>query len=127
MPYLLYTSWKKRNIQFTTNDLNCKRHESGTGKANVDIVIADYKLPQFSAPAALALLQKTKLDIPFIVVSGYVGDEDAVELMKAGAQDYLMKDKLARLVPVVKRELAEAQMRRENKKNEEESYYWYNC
>ncbi|MGD0036726.1 MAG: PAS domain S-box protein [Bacteroidota bacterium] len=90
-------------------------------KQTWDIVISDYKLPGFNAPAALAILQKTKLDIPFIVVSGSIGEEDAVELMKAGAHDYLMKDKLARLVPLVKRELAEAQMRRKNKKVEEES------
>ncbi|MGD1046814.1 MAG: PAS domain S-box protein [Bacteroidota bacterium] len=90
-------------------------------KQEWDIVISDYQLPRFSVLAALALLQKTKLDIPFIVVSGYIGEEDAVELMKAGVHDYLMKDKLARLVQVVKRELAEAQMRREHKKIEEES------
>jgi two-component system cell cycle sensor histidine kinase/response regulator CckA len=90
-------------------------------KQRWDIVISDYKLPGFNAPAALALLQKTKHDIPFIVVSGSIGEEDAVELMKAGAHDYLMKDKLARLVPLVKRELAEAQMRRKQKIVEEES------
>ncbi|MCX6120741.1 MAG: PAS domain S-box protein [Ignavibacteriales bacterium] len=86
-----------------------------------DLVISDYTLSRFNAPAALALLQKTKLDIPFIVVSGTIGEEDAVELMKAGAHDYLMKDKLARLVPVVRREFAEVQMRQEHKKVEEES------
>ncbi|MGD1046812.1 MAG: PAS domain-containing protein [Bacteroidota bacterium] len=78
-----------------------------------DIIIADYKLPQFNAPAALTLLKKSDLDIPFIVVSGTIGEETAVELMKAGAHDYLMKDKLIRLVPTVKREIAEAQVRRE--------------
>jgi len=79
-----------------------------------DIIIADYKLPQFDAPAALLLLKKTGLDIPFIVVSGTIGEEIAVELMKAGAHDYLMKDKLIRLVPAVKREITEAQVRREH-------------
>ena len=83
-----------------------------------DIIIADYKLPQFSAPAALLLLQKTGLDIPFIVVSGTIGEETAVELMKSGAHDYLMKDRLTRLAPAVKRELAEAQLRRERKQTE---------
>lgn len=83
-----------------------------------DVVIADYKLPQFDAPSALKLLQKTGQDIPFIVVSGTIGDETAVELMKSGAHDYLMKDRLTRLVPVVKRELGEAQVRRERKKTE---------
>ena len=70
-------------------------------------------MPQFNAPAALALLQKSGLDIPFIVVSGTIGEETAVDLMKAGAHDYLMKDKLARLSSAVKRELAEAQARRD--------------
>jgi len=88
-------------------------------KQTWDIVISDYKLPRFDAPAALALLQKTNLDIPFIVVSGTVGEATAVELMKSGASDYLMKDKLTRLAPVVKRELAEAQMRRECKQSED--------
>ena len=83
-----------------------------------DIIISDYKLPQFHAPAALELLQKTGLDIPFIVVSGIVGEETAVELMKAGAHDYLMKDKLTRLVPVVIRELDEAQVRQEHRQTE---------
>ena len=84
-----------------------------------DIVIADYKLPHFNAPAALLLLQKSGLDIPFIVVSGTIGEETAVEVMKAGAHDYLMKDKLTRLVPAVKRELAESQVRQERQHAEE--------
>ena len=83
-----------------------------------DCVIADYQLPQFDAPAALAVLQATGLDLPFIVVSGTIGEETAVALMKAGAHDYLMKDKLARLAPAVKRELAEAQSRRERRQAE---------
>ncbi len=84
-----------------------------------DCVIADYKLPQFDAPAALAVLQATGLDLPFVVVSGTIGEETAVALMKAGAHDYVMKDHLARLAPAVRRELAEAQVRRERKQAEE--------
>ena len=78
-----------------------------------DIVIADYKLPGFDAPTALAILQQTGLDLPFVVVSGQIGEETAVALMRAGTHDYLMKDHLARLAPVVERELGEARMRRE--------------
>ena len=59
------------------------------------------------------ILQQTGLDLPFIIVSGYIGEETAVALMRAGAHDYLMKDHLARLAPVVERELGEARMRRE--------------
>ncbi len=84
-----------------------------------DVVIADYRLPQFDAPAALALLQGSGLDIPFIVVSGTVGEDTAVATMKAGAHDYLMKDRLARLPPAVEREIREAQTRRERKRAKE--------
>ena len=85
-----------------------------------DIVIADYKLPGFDAPTALAILQQTALDLPFVVVSGQIGEESAVALMKAGAYDYLMKDQLARLAPVVERELGEARMRRERRRGAEQ-------
>ena len=78
-----------------------------------DIVIADYSLPQFSGVAALKLLQERALDLPFILVSGTVGEEIAVAAMKAGAHDYLMKDKLARLGPAVEREMRDAEVRRE--------------
>jgi len=83
-----------------------------------DVVIADYRLPQFDAPAALALLQQTGQDIPFIVVSGTVGEDTAVAMMKVGAHDYLMKDKLTRLAPAVEREIRDAQTRRERKRAE---------
>jgi len=73
-----------------------------------DVVLADYNLPEFSAPAALELLQKTGIDIPFIIISGGIGEDIAVAAMKAGAHDYLMKGNLARLVPAVERELREA-------------------
>ena len=78
-----------------------------------DCVISDFNLPGFSPGAALWLLRERGLDIPFIVVSGCIGEETAVSLMKAGAHDYLMKDHLTRLMPVVERELREAAVRRE--------------
>ncbi len=77
-----------------------------------DLVLSDYALPRFSAPAALALLRATGLDIPFIIVSGAVGEEAAVAAMRAGAHDYVMKDHLGRLAPAIQRELREAQGRR---------------
>lgn len=73
-----------------------------------DIVVSDHRMPQFSAPEALAVLHESGLDLPFIVVSGSIGEATAVEAMKAGAHDYLMKDNLARLIPVIERELREA-------------------
>jgi two-component system response regulator len=84
-----------------------------------DIVIADYSLPHFSGVAALGLLKERKIDIPFIIVSGVIGEETAVEAMKAGAHDYLMKGTLARLIPAVERELREAETRREGRLAEE--------
>ncbi len=77
-----------------------------------DLIIADYRMPHFSGPLALALFQKSGLDIPFILVSGTVGEETAVGLMKAGATDFVLKHHLARLRPVVERELREAELRR---------------
>ncbi len=78
-----------------------------------DVIVSDYYLPGFDAPTALALLQATGADVPFIVVSGSVGEDTAVAVMRAGATDYLMKDRLRRLAPTVTRALADAGVRRE--------------
>jgi PAS domain S-box-containing protein len=83
-----------------------------------DIVFSDYTMPRFGAPAALRLLLESEFDLPFIIVSGTVGEETAVSIMKAGAQDYIMKHNLARLVPAVERELREAEARRDRKRTE---------
>ena len=80
-----------------------------------DLILSDYSLPAFSGPAALEVWKKRGLDIPFIVVSGMIGEETAVEMMKAGASDYLMKGRLARLAPAIDRELRETQTRRERR------------
>ncbi|MSQ07015.1 MAG: response regulator [Dehalococcoidia bacterium] len=85
-----------------------------------DLVVSDYRLPGFNAPAALKLVQETGRDLPFIIVSGVVSEEDAVAAMKAGAHDYLTKGKLARLVPIIARELREAEQRREHKRLQQE-------
>src|SRR6266581_1190378 len=73
-----------------------------------DVILADYNLPEFDALAALQVLQETALDLPFIIVSGGIGEDIAVAAMKAGAHDYLMKGNLNRLMPAVERELREA-------------------
>ena len=80
-----------------------------------DVVISDYHLPQFDAEAALHIVKDYDADLPFIVVSGTVGEDTAVRMMKSGAHDYLLKDKLARLVPAIQREQIEAQIRRERR------------
>src|SRR2546422_7395044 len=76
-------------------------------------------MPSFSAPAALKLLQKSGLDLPFIIVSGSIGEDTAVAAMKAGAHDYMMKGELKRLIPGIERELREATIRREHKRSSE--------
>lgn len=85
-----------------------------------DLILCDHAMPRFNAPKALELLKEHKLDVPFIIVSGYIEEETAVAAMKAGAHDYIMKDRLARLVPAVERELRDAQVRRARAKSEQE-------
>jgi len=114
-----------RRLQGAGYDLEHERVETAgdmrtaLAKPDWDIVLADYKLPQFSASAALEILKESGRDLPFIIVSGTIGEEKAVALMKAGAHDYVMKHNLARLVPAVARELGEAQGRRERRQTEE--------
>lgn len=83
-----------------------------------DVVLSDFRLPNFDAAAALATLRASGLDIPFIVISGVIEEEVAIELMRNGAHDYLMKNNLSRLAPAVKRELAEARDRQEHRRAE---------
>ncbi len=85
-----------------------------------DLILADHAMPSFSAPEALESVKSRGLDIPFIIVSGHIEEETAVEAMRAGAHDYVMKDRLARLVPAVERELREAGVRRARREYEEE-------
>ena len=77
-----------------------------------DIVLSDYSMPTFSGTKALTVLQETGLDIPLIIVSGTIGEETAVEALKAGAFDFLVKDRLARLIPAIERETREVAERR---------------
>ncbi|HEY4485715.1 MAG TPA: EAL domain-containing protein [Nitrospiria bacterium] len=85
-----------------------------------DIVIVDYILPHFGGLAALKILQEKGLDMPFIVVSGSIGEDIAVAAMKAGAHDYIMKDNPARLIPAIERELKDVEERRRRKRAEEQ-------
>ncbi len=84
-----------------------------------DVVISDYSMPNFDGLAALKILRESGQDLPFIVVSGTIGEETAVQTMLGGAHDYLMKDNLARLVPAVQREIQEASVRRARQEAEE--------
>jgi signal transduction histidine kinase len=99
-------------------EVHCVRVEAGAETRDAlaggawDVVLSDYNLPGFSAQEALKLARARDEDIPFIIVSGCVGDEAAVDMMKAGAVDFVIKDGLVRLVPAVKRALEEAATRR---------------
>jgi PAS domain S-box-containing protein len=83
-----------------------------------DIIISDYSLPQFNGMDALRMAKNYDPDIPFILISGTIGEDIAVAAMKAGAHDYLMKGNLKRLTPAVRRELYDAQVRRAHRKSE---------
>ena len=85
-----------------------------------DLVLSDYSMPRFSVAEALELVHHTGVDLPFVIVSATIGEEAAVEAMKAGAHDYILKHRLGRLVPAVQRELRESGMRRERRNLEEQ-------
>jgi signal transduction histidine kinase len=85
-----------------------------------DVVLSDYTMPRFSGPAALSLVREQTLDLPFIIISGTIGEEAAVTSLRAGAHDFLVKGALARLVPAIERERREAGVRAERKKMREQ-------
>lgn len=85
-----------------------------------DLIIADYVLPDFNASAALKILQEKNMDIPFIIVSGTISEEIAVNALKSGASDFMSKNNLSRLGPAIERELREVKVRNDKKKADEE-------
>jgi diguanylate cyclase (GGDEF)-like protein len=95
-----------------TEALEADEHE-------LDMIIADYTMPGFSGTAALSIVRDRGLEVPFIFVSGTIGEEIAVEAMKNGADDYIIKSNLNRLIPAINRELRDAQVRRDRSKAEE--------
>ena len=107
-------------------DVHSQRVEDAEGLRHAltepawDVIVADYHLPGFDAPGALRILQECGHDTPCIVVSGVMGEETAVEMMKSGAHDYLTKNNLTRLVPAVEREVADAAAQRRSREVQEE-------
>ena len=93
--------------------------EAALARNTWDLVIADYSLPQFTGMAALELLKSTGLDIPFFIISGNIGEDLAVDVMKSGAHEYMMKGNIKRLIPSVERELRDAEVRRQRRRVEE--------
>jgi len=89
-------------------------------RSDFDLIVSDYRMPSFRAPDALALWHERGLESPFIVVSGTIGEEHAVEVLRAGARDFFLKDRLSRLCSAVERELREAEGRRTLRRAEKE-------
>jgi signal transduction histidine kinase len=85
-----------------------------------DVIVCDYVMPNFSCLQALKVLKEAGLDIPFILVSGQITDDQAVAAMKAGAHDFVMKGNLKRLIPAIEREIIEAESRKERRRAEED-------
>jgi PAS domain S-box-containing protein/putative nucleotidyltransferase with HDIG domain len=93
--------------------------ESALVRRQWDVIICDHSLPEFNAIAALETLHTRGLDLPFIIVSGSISEEAAVQSLKAGAHDFIVKGKLARLMPAIERELRDAKIRQERKQAED--------
>src|SRR5690349_10027958 len=89
--------------------------QAALARVHWDVILSDYSMPHFSAMAALETLKESGQDIPFIVVSGTIGEETAVTALKAGANDFLVKGKLARLIPALEREVRDAQIRQSHR------------
>ena len=111
----------ERELSKNGYDLYCERVytpealQGALAAKEWDIVISDFIMPRFSGLDALRMVKDCTGNIPFIMVSGKTGEDTAVEAMKAGADDYIMKWKLARLAPAVGREMIEAEQRRQRK------------
>jgi diguanylate cyclase len=122
-----------RELELGGYDVSCERVETfhdmsaALDRERWDVVIADYTMPKFSGTAALELVRNRSVDAPFIFVSGTMGEDAAVAAMKTGADDYIMKGNLKRLVPAVQRELRDAQSRRDRRSAEERLQYLAYC
>src|SRR6266478_2590644 len=114
-----------RELKRAGYDVNSKLVDSSdTLKASLaaqqwDLIVSDFSMPRFSGTEALKLVRSTGSDAPFIFISGTMGEDTAVAALKGGAQDYLIKTNLKRLVPAVRRELREVEDRRERKRLEQ--------
>lgn len=88
-----------------------------------DVILCDYKMPKFNAPSAISLLKESTIDIPIIIVSGIIGENEAINCMRMGAHDYIMKENLSRLCPAIAREVQDAKSREEQKSTEDKLHY----
>lgn len=104
----------------TTRAKSRKAFETAIGRQSFDLVLADFSVPGFDGLCALATAREKWPDVPFILVSGTLGEEKAIESMKRGATDYVLKTRLSRLVPAVRRAMAEVETRLEKRRAEQE-------
>jgi PAS domain S-box-containing protein len=104
-------------VEFTRVETQITMQEA-LSRGPWDIILSDYTMPEFSAMGAVRTLKESGLDIPLLVVSGTIGEETAVAALKAGAHDFLLKGKLARLIPAIERELRDAETRRSRREAE---------
>src|SRR5436309_13506276 len=104
----LAAEWPKCEVLRVANEAG---FEAALSAGGLDVILSDYVVPGFHGMTALALARERCPQVPFLFVSGAIGDEVAVESLKAGATDYVLKDRLARLGPAIRRALAEAQDR----------------
>lgn len=86
--------------------------EQALSRSTWDLILCDYTLPRFSAGDALKTLHRSELDLPFIIISGTIEEENAVDMLKAGAHDFIVKSRMARLLPAIEREIKDAMTRR---------------
>jgi formate hydrogenlyase transcriptional activator len=118
---LLTRELQKAGLDVTLHRVeNAERFRAALSDGPWDAIISDHSLPQFSSTAALEIAREVERDTPFIIVSGAIGEEQAVDSMKAGAQDYVSKSNLRRLIPVLEREWREAEGRSERRRAEAE-------
>jgi two-component system cell cycle sensor histidine kinase/response regulator CckA len=101
----------ERTVEFERVETS-EAMRAALARATWDLVVSDWSMPKFSGLNALEVLRESEIEIPFIIVSGTIGEETAVEAMRAGADDYVLKDRLARLVPAIEREVREYEDRR---------------
>ncbi|MGQ9569422.1 MAG: response regulator [Thermodesulfovibrionales bacterium] len=118
---LVENELRKGGIEFTSKIVKAKGYFLKELKDfNPHIILSDYNVPAFDGPHALEIVKEQCPEIPFIFVSGAIGEETAIETLKMGATDYVLKDKLQRLVPSVKRALREVEERNARKRAEEQ-------
>src|SRR5512138_3851794 len=110
---LITRQLNRAGIHFDATRVSARdEYIAALGSGDFDVILADYALPTFDGLSALAIALEACPDVPFIIVSGVLGEERAIDTLKAGATDYVLKQGLARLAPAVRRALEEAEERR---------------